>query len=280
MNPVTTALADVQNEADTRGIHIDRVGVRDLRYPITVMDRSEGWQSTVAELSLSVALPHHFKGTHMSRFLEVLNQHRGEITLRSLPAILRELQDRLDAESAQIVVEFPYFMERPAPITGATGMMDYDCRFRGTLHRDKLDFVLGVRIPVTSLCPCSKEISDYGAHNQRGHIDINLRTAADVDGLPKVVWIEELVELADRCASSPVYPLLKRPDERHVTMRAFENPAFVEDMVRDTALHLKEDDRIAWFNVEVINQESIHNHNAFAEVDWTRPNADRFNTDG
>lgn len=271
MNHQVLALADVQNQQDTRGVAIDRVGVADLRYPITVMDRRNGQQHTIAKLSLSVSLPHHFKGTHMSRFLEVLNEHRGEITVRSLPALLRDLQRRLDAEAAQIRVEFPYFIEKAAPITAAVGLMDYDCRFLGTMHGNDLDFVLGVRIPVTSLCPCSKEISDYGAHNQRGHVDISLRTKEDVAGNPEIMWIEDVIDLGDSCASSPVFPLLKRPDERHVTMQAFENPAFVEDIVRAAALRLQEDSRVDWFRVEVVNQESIHNHNAFAEVEWARP---------
>lgn len=274
MNPQALPLADVQNRQDLRGIAIDRVGVRDLRYPIIVMDRAQGQQHTVAQISLSVSLPHHFKGTHMSRFLEVMNEHRGEVTVASLPALLRDLRERLVAEAAQIKVQFPYFMERAAPVTAATGMMDYDCRFVGTLGEAELDFVLGVRIPVTSLCPCSKEISDYGAHNQRGHIDISLRTEPDASGHPQVVWIEEVVDLADSCASSPVYPLLKRPDERHVTMQAFDNPAFVEDIVRDVAVRLRQDPRINWFKVDVINQESIHNHNAFAEVEWIRRTAE------
>lgn len=273
MTSTTTTLADVQNRADTRGIPIDKVGVTNLRYPISVLDRARGTQETVASISLSVALPHHFKGTHMSRFLEVLNEHRGEVTVRSIPALLQDLQTRLQAESAQIDVQFPYFMERPAPVTGATGLMDYDCRFSATVDRTDVDFVLGVRIPVTSLCPCSKEISDYGAHNQRGLIDVNVRTVHDEVANADLVWIEDIVEIAETCASSPVYPLLKRPDERHVTMRAFDNPAFVEDIVRDVATRLQQDDRIRWFNVQVTNQESIHNHDAFAEVEWTRPSS-------
>jgi GTP cyclohydrolase I len=271
MKPDALALVDVQNLPDTRGIEIDRVGVKDLRYPIVVMDRAKGRQPTVGKISLSVALPHHFKGTHMSRFLEVLNEHRGEVTARTLPSLLTDLAQRLNAERAQIEVAFPYFLECPAPVTGAVGLMDYDCRFSGTVHDSELDFVLGVTVPVTSLCPCSKEISDYGAHNQRGSIAISIRSARDSEGLPQIVWIEEIVDLANACASSPVYPLLKRPDERHVTMLAFDNPAFVEDIVRDVAVRLREDRRIEWFQVRVVNEESIHNHNAFAEIEWVRP---------
>lgn len=261
-------LPDVQSNQDSRGLPIERVGVEDLRYPIIVMDRQNGEQHTVANLSISVALPHHFKGTHMSRFLEVLNKHRGEVTVRSIPSLLEDLKMELEAESAHIVVDFPYFIEKSAPVSGAQGMLDYDCRFDATCNGSELDFILRVSVPVTSLCPCSKEISDYGAHNQRGQIDISVRSAHDAAGAPTIVWIEELVEVAESCASAPLYPVLKRPDERHVTMQAYDNPAFVEDIVRDVALRLIEEPRIDWFKVQVTNQESIHNHNAFAQIEW------------
>lgn len=264
-------LEDVQNRRDERGIPINKVGVSDLRYPIMVMDRAQEWQSTVARVSLSVALPHHFKGTHMSRFVEVLNRHRGEITMRTLPAILHELRDRLDAERAHIEVAFPYFVERPAPVTGAAGLMDYECAFVGDSDGTTDDFVLKVQVPVTSLCPCSKEISEYGAHNQRGYVSVEVRSARADGGEPKLIWIEEIIQMAESAASAPVYPLLKRPDERHVTMQAYDKPAFVEDIVRDVAMQLQQDPRVAWLRVHVVNQESIHNHNAFAEVEWRRP---------
>ena len=259
---------DVQSYADTRGIPLDQVGVTQLRYPIVVLDREQEVQSTVADLSISVSLPHHFKGTHMSRFVEVLNEHRGEITMRTLPAILHELKERLDAESARIEVAFPYFLERQAPVTGARSLMDYECCFVGQSNGDSGDFVLTVRVPVTSLCPCSKEISDYGAHNQRGVITIDVRSAVEDDG-PALIWIEELIEIAERSASAPVYALLKRPDERHVTMQAHDNPVFVEDMARNAAQHLQDDRRIVWFRVHAMNHESIHNHAAFADVTWS-----------
>ena len=156
-------------------------------------------------------------------------------------------------------------------MTGLSGLMDYECSFLGESNGTKNDFVLGVNVPVTSLCPCSKEISDYGAHNQRGNVDVRIRSAKDEDGSTCLIWIEEIVDLVEQCASSPLYPLLKRPDERHVTMQAYDNPVFVEDLVRNVAIKLKEDDRIAWFSVEAVNQESIHNHNAFARVQWSRP---------
>jgi GTP cyclohydrolase IB len=264
------ALEDVQNRHDRRGVPINKVGVSDLRYPILILDREQQWQHTVAQVSLSVALPHHFKGAHMSRFVEVLNKHRGEITMRTLPTILRELRERLDAEQAHIDVKFPYFLERTAPVSGASALMDYSCAFAGESDGDTDDFVLSVEVPVTSLCPCSKEISDYGAHNQRGYVSVQVRGAHTADGVPELIWIEEVIEMAEAAASAPVYPLLKRPDERHVTMQAFDKPAFVEDIVRDVAVQLRGDPRVEWFRVHVVNQESIHNHSAFAEIEWSR----------
>lgn len=242
-----------------------------MRYPITVLDRQAERQHTVATLSMSAGVPHDSKGTHMSRFIEVLNRHRGEITMHTLPAILQEMRERLDAESARIEVDFPYFVERAAPASGATGLMDYECSFVGEASSTGNDFVLGIRVPVTSLCPCSKAISDYGAHNQRGIISIEVRSTPSPEGAPQLIWLEELIEVAERSASAPVYPLLKRPDERYVTMQAYDNPVFVEDMVRNVAEKLQADERVAWFRVHAANAESIHNHNAFAQIEWRRP---------
>jgi GTP cyclohydrolase I len=261
---------DVQNRHDERKVPIDQVGVCDLRYPIIVLDQRQQTQSTIARFTLSVDLPQHFKGTHMSRFLEVLNQHRGEITMRTLPALLRDLQDQLHAEKAHVDVEFPYFLERAAPVSGARSLMEYECAFRAEAVGDEHDFVLVVRIPVTSLCPCSKAISEYGAHNQRGYITIEVRTMREPCQDPSFVWIEELVELAEQSASAPVYSLLKREDERHVTMQAYDNPVFVEDMVRNVAVRLRADPRVEWFRVHAVNHESIHNHGAFARIEWRR----------
>jgi GTP cyclohydrolase IB len=263
-------LEDVQSRRDERQIPIDQVGVSDIRFPIVVLDRQQERQHSVAHLSMSVNLPHHFKGTHMSRFIEVLNEHRGELTMRTLPAILDELKRRLDARSAHIEVRFPYFIERVAPVSGARALMDYACTFTGEVDDGMDDFVLTVCVPVTSLCPCSKEISDYGAHNQRGYVTIEVRSIRTMEGRPELIWIEELVQVAEESASAPVYPLLKRPDERQVTMQAFDHPVFVEDIVRNVALRLQSDLRVAWFRVLVENQESIHNHNAFARTEWTR----------
>jgi len=265
-------LEDVQNRGDGRRVAIDQVGVSDLRYPISVLDREREKQHTVARLSLAVNLPHEFKGTHMSRFVEALDEHRGEITMRTLPAILRDLKQRLQAESARVEVSFPYFLERTAPVSGARALMDYECSFVGEANGSLEDFVLGVKVPVTTLCPCSKAISDYGAHNQRGYVTMEVRSRRrSEDGQPELVWIEELVEVAERSASAPVYPLLKRPDERHVTMQAHDNPVFVEDLVRNVAVRLQDDAHVSWFRVHAENEESIHNHNAFARIEWTRP---------
>lgn len=263
-------MIDVQSRPDKRGIALDRVGVTDLRYPIVVLDQAHERQSTTARITMSVSLPHHFKGTHMSRFIEVLNEHRGEVTMRTMPKLLAALRSRLEAESARVELHFTYFLERAAPKSHARGLMDYECSFVGESRGDHDDFVLGVKVPVTSLCPCSKEISDYGAHNQRGIISIQVRTATNPGREPHLVWIEELIEVAERSASAPVYPLLKRSDERHVTMQAYDNPVFVEDMARGVASTLRDDPRIVWFAVEAVNHESIHNHSAFAAVEWSR----------
>ena len=262
-------LEDVQNHSDERQIPIDQVGVSGLRYPIFVLDRAHQRQETVATVSMSVGLPHHFKGTHMSRFVEVLNEHRGEVTMRTLPAVLHDLCKRLDAESARVELAFPYFIERAAPISGAAALMDYDCTFIAETKDGMDDFVLRVGVPVTTVCPCSKTISDRGAHNQRGVVSVEVRGATH-SGASEFIWIEELIELAEQSASAPVYSLLKRPDERHLTMHAYDHPVFVEDVVRNVAHHLQADERVAWFRVACVNQESIHNHNAFAKIEWSR----------
>jgi GTP cyclohydrolase I len=267
-------LHDVQNRHDEREIALDHAGVSDLRYPITVLDQHHEKQRTVATFSMSVGLPHHFKGTHMSRFIEVLNAHRGEVTMRTVLVMLQELKTKLDAESARVEARFPYFLERKAPVTGSAALMDYDCTFVGEASAAGNDVVLSVRVPVTSLCPCSKEISDYGAHNQRGYITIDVRGDTTPGATPSgFIWLEELIAIAESSASAPVYPLVKRPDERHITMQAFDNPVFVEDMVRSVALKLKADARVSWFKVHARNEESIHNHAAFASVEWKRPEA-------
>jgi GTP cyclohydrolase IB len=261
-------MEDVQGRPDGRGIPLNHAGISDLSYPIVVLDRSAEKQRTVARIAMSVGLPHQYKGTHMSRFIEVLEAHRGEITMRTLPKVLQELRQRLDAETARVEVVFPYFIEKAAPVTGAKALIDYECAFIAESNGND-SFTLRVRVPVTSLCPCSKAISDYGAHNQRTYVTMTVSAAEGRDA-GSLVWIEELVEIADASSSAPVYPLLKRPDERHVTMQAYDHPAFVEDIARDVAAKLQADARVGSFRVHVRSDESIHNHCAYAEIEWSR----------
>lgn len=257
-------LEDVQSRHDTRGIALDGVGVSGIRYPLVVLDREHAKQETVGEFSLSVHLPASAKGAHMSRFIEVLADHAGEVTMHTLPAILDALRTRLGSDRAAIAVRFPYFIEREAPISGARALMDYDCEFAADRTGDKVNFSLSVRVPVTSVCPCSKAISDYGAHNQRGYITITIRSQGTSAAPGELIWIEELIDLAEQSASAPVLPLVKRPDERYLTMLAYDNPVFVEDMVRNVVQHLAADSRVQSYSVEAVNDESIHNHAAFA----------------
>lgn len=268
---LSDSLHDVQAQPDARGLHIDRVGVTGLSYPIAVLDRAGGLQQTVGKVTLAVSLPHDERGTHMSRFIEVFEKYRDEVTIHTLPALLDEMRDRLEAETGEIEISFPYFLERAAPVTRKTAMMEYACAFKGVRSPNSDLFTLSVTVPVGTLCPCSKEISDYGAHNQRGYVTVQVRTDSFED--EKLIWIEELIAWIEESASSPVYPLLKRPDERFVTMQAYDNPRFVEDMVREVGVRLVSDDRVSWFHVAAENIESIHNHNAFAEIEWTRESA-------
>lgn len=257
-----TALVDIQSSEDKRNIAIDRVGVRDVKYPIAVLDREHERQHTIGVFTLTVDLPKQFKGTHMSRFLEVLNEKRSEVSVNAIPEILSGLRERLHAESAHIDVKFPFFMRKKAPVTGKCGMMEYDCRFIAESN-SKLDFVMEVIVPVTTLCPCSKEISARGAHNQRGYVTVRIR-------FNDMVWLEELIEKVEACGSAPLFPVLKRPDEKWVTEHAYDNPRFVEDMVREVALVMEADDRITWYEIEVENHESIHAHNAYATLVRTK----------
>jgi len=254
----TKSLPDMQNSQDGRNIAIDRVGVRNVHYPIVVLDRTNERQHSIGNFTLTVDLPHHFKGTHMSRFLEVLNEHRNEVSVQSLPKLLSHLRERLHAENAHVEVKFPYFITKKAPVTGMDGMMQYNCGFRGT-QNGITDFEILVEVPVTTLCPCSKEIAEYGAHNQRGYVNVVVRAKS-------LVWIEEIIELIEACGSAPLYPLLKRPDEKFVTEQAYDNPRFVEDMVREVALKFEADTRIVSYEIEVENHESIHAHNAYARI--------------
>jgi len=259
------SLPDIQATPDTRGIAIDQVGVSDLRYPIQVTDQDGRPFPTVATISMSVHLPHQFKGTHMSRFLEVLSMHEGEVTSRTLPNILHDLKQQLHAEEAHIEVAFTYFVTKKAPVSGSPAKVGCDCVFMGTSNGTSDDLVLRVTVPVTTLCPCSKEISDYGAHNQRGYVTLEVRPKKKGNGC-ELILIEDLIEVAEKSGSAPVYALLKRTDERHVTMQAYDNPVFVEDVVRNAAALLLADRRVASFTVKAVNHESIHDHNAFAVI--------------
>ena len=259
----TQPLQDVQSQKDLRQLSIDKVGVKDIRYPIVVRDRERGQQHTIASVNMYVNLPHQFKGTHMSRFLEVLAEQDAAISVENLPDILRKIQQCLNAEEAHIDLEFPYFIRKVAPISKASALMDYRVRFSGVLKGDSYQLTLCVMVPVTSLCPCSKEISDHGAHNQRSHVTVTLSNN-------QFIWVEEIINLVEKNASCQLYPILKRPDEKYVTEQAYANPRFVEDIVRAIAADLEQDERITLFTVESENFESIHNHSAYAFISGDR----------
>ncbi|OIN94741.1 MAG: GTP cyclohydrolase [Deltaproteobacteria bacterium CG1_02_45_11] len=253
-------MKDIQNQSDYRNIPIDKVGIKNLRYPITVLDRKNSLQHTVASINMYVDLPHKNKGTHMSRFVEILNLFRPEVSLKKISVVLDQMKKDLHAASAHIEVTFPYFVDKKAPVSNSPGLMDYTCSFVGSSNSDgKVDLVSEVIVPVTSVCPCSKEISDGGAHNQRGKVRLCTR-------FKKFIWIEDMIELVEGCASCDVYSVLKRVDEKCVTEKGFSNPKFVEDIVRDIAEKLKKDNNITWFSVSAENYESIHNHSAYAHI--------------
>jgi GTP cyclohydrolase I len=245
-------MIDVQSQKDHRHIDIRKVGVKGIKYPITVLDKSKGTQPVNATINMYVNLPHRFKGTHMSRFVEILNEFRGQINIRTFHRILERSREKLHAESAHMEIEFPYFIEKTAPVSHAKSLMEY--------RSDKTDFLVGVVVPVTTVCPCSKEISVAGAHNQRGMVTVKLR-------FQKFFWIEDVIRLVEDSASGEVYSLLKRIDEKYVTEKAYENPLFVEDVVRNVALRLNRIDNFTWYSVEAENLESIHNHSAYAYVE-------------
>jgi GTP cyclohydrolase IB len=249
-------LPDIQKTADTRNIPIDKVGVRGVKFPIEVLDRTQERQHTIGNFTLTVNLPKEFKGTHMSRFLEVLNEHGREISVQNLPTLLSVLAERLTAKEAHVEVRFPFFVEKAAPVTQQKGMMEFECGFDASAN-GHFDLTMYVRVPVATLCPCSKEISEFGAHNQRGWVTARVKTR-------DFVWLEDLIDMIESSASCALYPVLKRPDEKWVTERAYSNPRFVEDMVREVALRFDDDARIASYEIEVENEESIHAHNAYA----------------
>ncbi len=253
-------IEDVQGGADTRRLPINKVGIKGIRHPVRIRRRAGGELHTVADFSMYVDLPQHFKGTHMSRFVEILNNHDYEITVDSLRAMLAEMTERLEANAGHIEMRFPYFIQKAAPVSGVKSLMDYEVSFVGEKVGARSDTWVKVVVPVTSLCPCSKKISDYGAHNQRSHVTIKAK-------LQGFMWLEELIDLAESEASSQLYGVLKRPDEKYVTEQAYDNPKFVEDLVRDVAARLNGDKRVLAYVVESENFESIHNHSAYAMIE-------------
>ena len=253
-------MKDIQSQPDFRKIPINKVGIKNLRYPVTVRDRRDGFQHTIAVINMYVDLPHNNKGTHMSRFVELLHLLHPDVSLQKFSVILENMKKHLNAASAHLEMTFPYFIEKAAPVSTSPGLMDYTCSIRGSSDPDgRVDLVSEVVVPISSVCPCSMEISDHGAHNQRGEVKLCTR-------FKKFIWMEDMIELVESSASCDVFSVLKRVDEKSVTERAFANPKFVEDIVRDVAQKLKADDNITWFSVSAENFESIHNHSAYASI--------------
>ncbi|HPD57095.1 MAG TPA: GTP cyclohydrolase FolE2 [Smithellaceae bacterium] len=253
-------MIDIQNQKDFRNIDIEKVGVKNIKYPLIVLDRARGTQPVNASINMYVNLPRHFKGTHMSRFIEVLNEFQGQISIKTFQSILEKIRQKLHAQSAHMEIEFPYFIEKTAPVSGAKSLMEYRCLFAGENNAEKTDFLVGVTVPVTTVCPCSREISKFGAHNQRGIVTVRVR-------FNKFFWIEDIIKTVEESASGEVYSLLKRTDEKYVTERAYQNPKFVEDVVRGIAVKLNEDPTFDWYSIEAENFESIHNHSAYAYLE-------------
>ena len=264
-SPESNFIPDVQSSADTRHLAIDRVGIKGIRHPVRVKDKSVGVQHTIATFNMYVHLPHNFKGTHMSRFVEILNHHEREISVESFESILSEMVKRLEAKSGYIEMSFPYFVNKTAPVSGVQSLLDYDVTLIGETVNGKPRITMKVLVPVTSLCPCSKKISERGAHNQRSHVTLAIRAN-------EFIWIEDVIRIAEEQASCELYGLLKRPDEKFVTEHAYDNPKFVEDMVRDVAAVLDKDGRIDAYVVESENFESIHNHSAYALIERDKTN--------
>lgn len=255
-------LKDVQSELDERKLEIQKVGIKGIKYPIYVLDKQNQYQHTIAVIDMYVDLPHHFKGTHMSRFIEIINSYRKGIAIKNFKEILIAIKSKLHAKSSHLKITFPYFIEKKAPVTKSKSLLAYNCIFSGDLG-ETFDFYLEVAVPITTVCPCSKTISEDGAHNQRGVVNVKTR----FDGL---VWIEDIVKIVEESGSCDIFSLLKRADEKYVTEKAFNNPMFVEDVVREVAIRLMKDEKIKWFSVEAINYESIHNHNAYAYLERKR----------
>lgn len=250
-------MRDIQNEQDTRAVPLQKVGVKGVKYPVTVLDKNSKKQQTTATVDLFVNLPHNYKGTHMSRFIEVFHKYHEDISMHHFLDMLEEIRVKLTAQKAFGRIEFPYFIEKKAPETGSAGIMQYKCSYEGEVSEsDERHFYVSIQVPVATLCPCSKAISEYGAHNQRGIVSVRLL-------YKDFFWIEDVISMIEECASTPLYTLLKRKDEKYVTEHAYDNPRFVEDVVREVYLGLKKAG-FTEFSVEAETEESIHNHNAYA----------------
>lgn len=259
MMRATIAIVDVQGSADARRLPIDKVGIKDIRHPIIIQDRNGRPQHTVGTFSMYVNLPHDRRGTHMSRFVEILNAHEEPLSVAAVSTLLTKIGATLESDAVYLEVKFPYFITKKAPVSGVASLLDYDVTLAGQLQGQDSEVSIKVVVPVTSLCPCSKQISDYGAHNQRSHVTLSAR-------IDDQIWIEEIIDLAEEEASCEIYGLIKRPDEKFITERAYDNPKFVEDLVRDIAARLNSDPRILAYTVESENFESIHNHSAYALI--------------
>ena len=263
-NSKSHSLIDMQNEVDERDIRLQKVGVRGLQYPVFVLDKNHKQQSTTASIDLFVNLPHHFKGTHMSRFIEIVHSYHKDLSMKQFLAMLSEVREKLEAQKAFGSLRFPFFLEKQAPVSKQSGMMSYACSYEGIVSKNEKEFYVGIEVPVTTLCPCSKAISKYGAHNQRGVVRVRLRNEG-------FFWIEDVISMIEACASSGVYSVLKREDEKYVTEKAYENPRFVEDLVREVYQGLvafESEKKFSWFSVEAENYESIHFHNAYAYTEF------------
>ncbi len=258
-------LVDIQNTPDTREIPLEKVGVKNLHYPVQVLDKKNGTQQTTASVDLFVNLPHHYKGTHMSRFVEIFHSYHNNLGMKQFLSMLEEIRLSLEAERSFGTMTFPFFMEKKAPVSAEESIMNYTCTYEGNVSASERNFFIKIAVPVTTVCPCSKAISEYGAHNQRGIVTVKLQNRS-------LFWIEDVIEIVEQSASCGLYSILKRPDEKFVTEHAYNNPRFVEDVVREVYLGLKKFDKcekpFTWFSVECENFESIHNHNAYAYTEF------------
>lgn len=252
-------LTDVQKQEDLRNINLQKVGVKDVEIPLIIQRKNAENQTVYAKAKMSVALPKEYKGTHMSRFIEILNDFRQKNILGiDIQAILKSMCEKLDAKSAYLKFDFKYFIKKEAPVSKLASLMSYDCFFEGTLDHDDYKFYIGAKVPVATLCPCSKEISNFGAHNQRALVKVKISYPTD-----EIVWLEDLIKTVESCASIELYPLLKRQDEKFVTENAYDNPKFVEDVMRDIVVKFSKDELIKSYEIEIEALESIHNHNAW-----------------